>query len=84
MHLRRVVCVNIEAGREKKRRVEQPEKKKKTKPTTTIERKRERDASRYRRSHLFHGVALLKELFLSRKNVQKCFPKNGKRPLFRV
>ena len=41
MHLRRVVCVNIEAGREKKRRVEQPERKKKT--PTTIEREKERE-----------------------------------------
>ena len=75
VHLRRVVCVNTEAGREKKRRVEQPEKKKKTKPTT-IERERERDASRYRRSHLFH-VSRLKGTF-SLEKMFKNVSKNGR------
>jgi len=83
MHLRRVVCVNIEAGREKKRRVEQPERKKKT--PTTIEREKERE----RRVAIssFAPVPwcrLIKGTFSLEKKCSKIFPKNGKRPLFRV
>ena len=72
MHLRRVVCVNIEAGREKKRRVEQPEKKE----NADDDRKKERERET-RRDIVVRTCSMLvalKELFLSRK-CSKMFPK---------